>query len=162
MRMTILAIATALILVGCGKEPVGEPEGTSQTAAEVAIPETEQDKTCGAGKGFDALPMDACVPSVYRFRNAREYVDGQGRDRRRLTFDFSDSDALAVAEQVSAEFAKRGYNVRPTKETADGSLQVPITRKDIGTIYLSVLAQPGADNPGRKGSFFVDFLQNPL
>jgi hypothetical protein len=120
-------------------------------------------RTCGAS-GFDVLPNGVCLLASYRYHGAREYVDGAGRKRRRVTFDFVDGDAEQVAGQVSKAFASAGYYVRPRMDTKNGSLQIPMTKKDLGTTYLSVKQLPDTApvNPNRKGSFFVDFLLDPV
>ena len=160
MRTVFLAGVVTTLLVGCGKEPAVEAAAMqSPLAAEVAQAPMAEAVKCGSGEGFDTLPAGICLSESYRFRDQRDYVAG-GRDRHRLTFDFAEGDAEGVAEQISSAFDAAGYYVRPKMDTTDGSLQIPLTKKDLGTTYLSVrlLPETANPNPNRKGYFFIDFL----
>lgn len=163
MRAMIFVLLTSVVAVGCGREPAAA-EGAGLPNEPIAEIATVDPGACGSGSGFDALPEGVCLSESYRFRGDRSYLDAAGRERHRLTFDYVDGDAEQVASNVSRAFAISGYYVRPRMDTPDGSVQIPLTKKDLGTTYLSVQSLPATApaDPNRKGSFFIDFLGSPV
>lgn len=156
-----LAVLAAAIATGCGREPA---EQAAVAAPVAGTPEArEPADQCGRGKGFSELPAGVCLPASYRVLGQRDYADSAGRGRHRVTFTFAEGDAQSVLSRITDEYSRAGYYVRPKMATKNGSLQVPMTNKNMGTTYLSVTERPQAtvQSANWKGSFFIDFMLPP-
>lgn len=158
MTKTIIFVLAAVIATGCGREPAEQATATAPVAGSAEVRRAADQ--CGSGKALSSLPAGVCLPASYRVVGKRDYADSAGRVRRRITFAFAEGDAQSVLSRITDEYSRAGYYVRPKMDTKNGSLQVPMTKKGLGTTYLSVTALPQAtgQSANRKSSFFIDFL----
>ena len=146
------AVLFAALASSCGQQP--EQDSAAASPAAAASTRAPEQPTCGSGRGFDALPAGVCLPAEYVFVEQKNYTDKQGRDRMRLTFNFNGADADTTAKSIAATLKAAGYNPYPPTRTADGAIQVSLTKAP-GTLYLQAKQKEGAEP---AGTFFLDFL----
>ena len=160
-----LAVLAAALLAACGQEPATPVAATPQAAAAPApvaaagVPVTAE-TACAAGADYAQLPSNVCFTRLYKLIATKDYTDSAGRARRRLTYSFSGMDLKGLTSNVAASFDKVGYFTRKPEAKPDGTVIVPMTRKNLSTTYLSANTSPksGPTAAETTGSFYVDYV----
>jgi len=161
-----LAVLAAALLAACGQEPATPVAANPQQAAPApapaavaALPATPE-TTCAAGADYAQLPSNVCLTRMYKLIATKDYTDDAGRARRRLTYSYSGMGLKDVTRSLTDSFDKTGYFTRKPEAKPDGTVIVPMTRKNLSTTYLSVNVAPnsGPTAAQTKGSFFIDYV----
>ncbi len=185
-----LQISIPLLIIvmasGCGETPAAKdktasaPEDKTSIASEENIANAPQDSAanialseassaintekCVSAEGHEILPDYVCFTEPYPLRNERTWIDKNGRNRRRVTFGYTGDDAETTASNVSKAFAVAGYDQRPRRDAADGSIQIPFAKEGLSTTLLIVKSFPSTSPPegqSNSGSFIIDFEITP-
>lgn len=160
-----LAVLAAALLAACGQEPATPVAANPQSApapapATVAALPATPETNCAAGADYAQLPSNVCFTRLYKLVASKDYTDDAGRARRRLTYSYSGMDLKGLTGNVAASFDKAGYFTRKPEAKPDGTVIVPMTRKNLSTTYLSASTAPnsGPTAAETKGNFFIDYV----
>ncbi|TWT17611.1 hypothetical protein [Luteimonas wenzhouensis] len=156
MKKLLAPSLILLALAGCAEQ--GAP--SQQTAAvEPAPVEPVQPpaESCGAGEGFADLPAGVCLPDRFAYAQRRDYADGQGNPRLRLTFGYRGASQAETVDAVAKSLEKAGFRRREGENKPNGVVWVPFTKTELGTTYLEVGPLAESATGEAQGQFFLDF-----
>ena len=152
-KATILVVAMALALAGCGD---ADRSAVSRTQAQ---PSTADDFS----RRFTSVVLPQGVDLSFQFVlvSERLYTKNNGETRRGLVLQFSHGSPESIAQTLVADFAKAGYKPRrPLATEADGRVKVTLAKKRAVPFYVEV--RPAGERKtsveGAAGTIWISWL----